>query len=158
MPPTPPLAARLRPLLLLGLPIAGLRYVAEFVAPEHAGWFGVYYAMALAIAVLGVRRSWGPIRWRALLGTMALLAVVVWFVPNLIAYTTGQFLGWNHGRFHYGGPGDPANKAAPIAATTLGKIGTGAFVALLTTVAGTVWCTLWGTLLIWLPGRLGRKG
>lgn len=75
-----------------------------------------------------------------------------------IAYTTGQFLGWNHGRFHYGGPGDPANKADTIAATALGKIGTGAFVALLTTVAGTVWCTLWGTLLIWLPGRFGRKG
>jgi hypothetical protein len=28
---------------------------------------------------------------------------------------------------------------------------------LLTSVGGTIWCTLWGTLLIWLPARLRHR-
>lgn len=154
---TPPLAVRIRGLALVGLAVGLLRYGLEFLAPDAAMWFGVYYVMPVAILVVGLRRSWGDVRWPALLGSMAVLCLVVWGIPNTLAYTTGQFLGWQHGRFHYGGPDDPANRAAPIAATALGKLGWGVLQGLLTSVAGTIWCTAFGTLLIWLPARLRRR-
>lgn len=157
MHPTPTLRQRVLPLIVLGLTTGLVRYAFEFVAPDQAMWFGVYYVMAAAILVIGVRGTWGPVRWPTLLGTMALTCLVVWGVPNTLAYTTGQFLEWNHGRFHFGGPDDPTNRAAPIAATTLGKVGWGTLQGLLTSVAGTVWCTVLGTILIWLPGRLRAK-
>ena len=159
MPPattTPPLRERLRPLVLLGLAIGLLRYAMEFVAPQHAMWFGVYYVMAAAILFVGITGKWGPIRWPVLLGTMALLCLIVWGIPNTVAYTTGQFLEWNHGRFHHG-VDDPETRAAPIAATALGKIGWGLVQGLATSVAGTIWCTVLGTVFIWLPGRLRAR-
>ena len=152
----PPLRQRLLPLVAVGLAVGLARYVAEFVAPGQAMYVGIYYVMPIAFLVVGLRDGWGPIRWPALLGTMALLCAIVWGVSNTLAYTTGQFLGWQHGRFHNGGPDDPTNRAAPIAATALGKIGLGVMQGVLTSVAGTIWCTLWGTVLIWLPARLRR--
>lgn len=119
-------------------------------------WFGVYYVIGATIVLIGLTGKWGAIRWPALLGTMALMCLIVWGIPNTLAYTTGQFLEWKHGRFHYGGPDDPTNRAAPIAATTIGKIGWGVLQGLLTSVAGTIWCTILGTVFIWLPGRLRR--
>lgn len=156
MPPTPPLRQRLLPLVVLGLAVGLARYAMEFVAPEHAMWFGVYYVIGATIVLIGLTGKWGAIRWPALLGTMALMCLIVWGIPNTLAYTTGQFLEWKHGRFHYGGPDDPTNRAAPIAATTIGKIGWGVLQGLLTSVAGTIWCTILGTVFIWLPGRLRR--
>lgn len=156
MQPTPPLGARVRPLVVLGLATGLLRYAMEFVAPEHAMWFGIYYVMAAAILILGVRGTWGAIRWPALLGTMTLVCVIVWGISNTLAYTTGQFLEWNHGRFYHGGPEDQGTRAAPIAASALGKVGLGLLQGVLTSIAGTIWCTVLGTLLIWLPGRLRR--
>lgn len=153
----PSLPQRLRPLVALGLAVGLVRYALEFAAPDVAMLFGVYYVMPVAFVVIGFRGTWGNIRWPALLGTMALLCLVVWGITNTLAYTTAQFLGWQHGRFHYGGPDDPSNRAAPIAATTLGKIGWGLLQGLLTSIAGTVWCTIWGTLVIWPPARLRRR-
>ncbi|MCA8976641.1 MAG: hypothetical protein KDC98_18110 [Planctomycetes bacterium] len=153
----PSLGARLRPLALLGLAIGLIRYGLEFMAPGVAMFFGVYYVMPIAFLVIGIRRQWGPIRWPAVLGTMALLCLIVWGITNTLAYTTGQFLEWNHGRFYNGGPSDPDNRAAPIAATALGKIGWGLLQGVLTSVAGTIWCTLWGTVVIWLPAKFSRR-
>ena len=154
---TPPLTQRIRALAVFGLAVGLIRYALEFVAPDAAMWFGLYYAMPVALLVVGVRRSWGDIRWLTLLGTMFVLCPIVWGISNSLAYTTGQFLGWQHGRFYYGGPDDPANRAAPIAATALGKLGWGLLQGLLTSIGGTVWCTAWGTLLVWLPARLRRR-
>jgi hypothetical protein len=157
MQPTPPLRDRIRGLTVLGLLVGLVRYGLEFTASPYAMWFGVYYVMPVALLVVGVRRSWGDIRWPTLTGSLALLCLLVWGIPNTLAYTTGQFLGWQHGRFHYGGPDDPANRAAPIAATALGKLGWGVLQGLLTAVAGTIWCTVWGTVCIWLPARWRRR-
>ena len=152
LPPTPPLGQRIRGLVTFGLAIGLIRYVLEFVAPERAMWFGVYYLMPVAILVVGVRGSWGNVRWLTLFGTMVVVALIVWGIPNTVAYTTGQFLEWNHGRFYNGGLDAPGNRAAPIQATTLAKLGLGLAQGGLTSLAGTVWCTVMGTVMIWLPG------
>lgn len=86
------------------------------------------------------------------------MCAIAWGIPNTLSYTTAQFLGWQHGRFYYGGPDDPANRAAPIAATVLGKLGWGVLQGAVTSVAGTIWCTAFGTLFVWLPARLRRRG
>jgi hypothetical protein len=156
MPPTPPLGRRLLPLVLLGLGVGLLRYALEFAAPDQSMYFGVYFVMPVALLVVGIRGTWGAIRWPALLGTMVLMCLIVWGIPNTLSYTTAQFQGWNHGRFYHEGPGD--HRAAPIAATTFGKLGWGFLQGLATSVAGTIWCTVIGTVVIWLPGRLRRRG
>lgn len=147
---TPPLGSRIRGLVLIGLVVGLIRYALEFGARDAAMWFGVYYVMPIAILVIGLRRSWGDIRWPTLLGTMLVTCLVVWGVPNALAYTTGQFQGWQHGRF-------APDRAAPIAATALGKLGWGVLQGVATSVAGTVWCTVFGTLFIWLPANLRRR-
>lgn len=155
---TPPLAQRIAGLVLLGLTIGLIRYGLEFTHSQHTMWFGVYYVMPIAMLVIGLRGGWGDIRWPQLLGSMAVMCLFVWGIPNSLAYTTGQFLGWQHGRFYNGGTTDPEHtRAAPIAATTLGKLGFGLMQGLLTSVAGTIWCTVWGSLLIWVPARLRRR-
>jgi hypothetical protein len=153
----PPLGERIRGLVLVGLAVGLVRYALEFTASPYAMWFGVYYVMPIALVAVGLRGSWGPITWPKVLGSTALMCLFVWGIPNTLAYTTGQFLGWNHGRFHYGGEDDPATRAAPIAASALGKLGLGVLQGLLTTVGGTIWCTVWATLVIWLPARLRRR-
>jgi len=154
--PVPSLGQRVFPVAAVGLAVGLARYACEFVAPEYAMWFGVYYVMPVVILIVGVRRAWGPIGWRAMAGTMLCVALIAWGIPNTIAYTTGQFLEWNHGRFFYGGEGAEGNRAAPIAATTLGKIGWGVAQGFLTSLAGTVWCVVFGTVFVWVPRRTLR--
>lgn len=155
---TPTLGARLKPLVAIGLAVGLIRYALDFTTAGYAMYVGVYYVMPVVFLVIGLRRQWGPIRWPAVFGTMALTALIVWGIPNTLAYTTGQFLEWNHGRFYNGGEDDPANRAAPVAATAAGKIGFGVMQGVLTAVAGTIWCTVWGTLVIWLPAKLSKRG
>jgi len=156
-PTTPPLLHRVRLLAAIGLPVALLRYACEFFAPDVSMYFGVYFLMPVLFLVIGMQGAWGAIRWPALLGTMALTCLIVWGIPNTLAYTTGQFLEWNHGRFHFNGWEDDATRAAPIADSAAMKVVWGVAQGLLTSVAGTVWCTVTGTLLIWLPGRLRMR-
>lgn len=153
-PTTPPLRTRVAQLATIGLPIGLSRYGCEFVAPDVASWFGVYYLMPAVFVVVAARGAWGRIGFLPLLATMALTCLIVWGAPNTLAYTTGQFLEWNHGRFYSNGWDDDASRAAPIADTAAGKVLWGVAQGLLTSVAGTVWCTLWGAALIWLPARL----
>lgn len=157
MTPPPPLSQRLRAPVLIGLSIGLIRYGLEFTESPQTMSFGVYYVMPVVLLVIGLRGLWGDIGFGRMLGTIALMCLLVWGIPNTLAYTTGQFLGWQHGRFHYGGPDDPGNRAAPIAATALAKLGWGMLQGLLTSVAGTIWCTAFGSLLIWLPARLRRR-
>ncbi|HZN39607.1 MAG TPA: hypothetical protein VFD82_12435 [Planctomycetota bacterium] len=147
---TPPLGERIRLPAAIGLGVGLIRFVLEFVAPGLSMYFGVYYVMPVVIAAIGLRGSWGPIRWPSLLLSMFVLCLIVWGIANSLSYTTAQFLEWHHGRFAEG-------RAAPIAASALGKIGVGLLQGALTSLAGTAWCTVIGTLLIWLPARLRRK-
>jgi hypothetical protein len=147
---TPALGSRIRGLALLGLAVGLIRYALEFAASDAAMWFGVYYVMPVAILVVGLRRTWGDIRWPTLLGTMLVLCLIVWGIPNTLAYTTAQFEGWQHGRF-------APDRSAAIADTTLAKLGLGVAQGAGTSLVGTVWCTLFGTLFIWLPACLRRR-
>ncbi len=145
---TPPFRQRLFPLVLYGWVIGAIRYLLEFIAPDQAWYFGLYYCMPVAILFVGLSKRWGAVRWTQVAGTMVALAVLTWFVCNSIAYVTGQFMQWGHGRFP---------TASPTADTVLGKLWGGVSMAALTTVGGTLWCVVWGTLAIWLPVKLARK-
>ena len=78
---------------------------------------------------------------------LIILGFFVWFVPNLITYTTAQFMGWDFGRF---APG----RAAPIAEGTVGKLLTGLGLGAGTMLAGTGWSIVFGSLLIYLPNQM----
>ena len=110
----------------------------------------------IAFWVVGIKAGWGTVRWRSVVGTMAVLALIVWGIPNTISYTTGQFLEWNHGRFHFEGWEHPASRGAPIGENAATKVGWGVAQGLLTSIAGSIWLSLWGTICIWLPARLRR--
>ncbi len=147
---TPPLRERLLPLVLYGWVVGGIRLLLDFIAPEQSMNFGLYYFMPLALHWVGLRKHWGAVRWTQVAFTMVVLAFLTWFVWNSIAYVTGQFMGWEFGRF-------AAARAAPIAETTMGKLAAGLSTGALTAVAGSLWCVVWGTVLIWLPARFGPK-
>lgn len=145
---TPSLARRLMPLVLFGWVVGGLRLALDFLAPEQASFVGLYYFMPLGIAWVGLRRGWGAVRWTQVAVTMVALAFLTWFVCNSIAYSVGQFEGWTSGRYATG---------MEIAETANGKIAAGVSTGFFTAVFGSVWCVIWGTLLIWLPGRCCPK-
>ncbi len=144
------LRRRLRPLVVYGWVVGGIRYALEFLAPDQAMNVGLYYFMPLALAWVGLKRRWGAVRWTQVAGTMVVLAFLTWFVCNTIAYLTGQFAGWQHGRFS-------PNAAAPLAETAMGKLWGGLSTGFLTAVGGSVWCVVFGTVLIWLPARFGPQ-
>ncbi len=145
---TPTFRQRLFPLVVYGWVIGAIRYLLEFIAPDQAWYFGLYYCMPVALLFVGLSKKWGAVRWTQVAGTMVALAILTWFVCNSIAYVTGQFMEWRHGRFP---------TASPIADTVLGKLWAGLSMAAGTTIGGTLWCVVWGTLAIWLPTRLGKK-
>ena len=141
----------IKPLVFFGWVVAAIRFALEFVAPQQAWFFGVYWLMPIALIYFGVQHKLEHVAWPRLALSMVLLGVLVWFVPNAIAYTTAQFQGWSHGRFA------PQTQSAPIAPTPGAKIGTGLTVAALTALGGSFWCIVWSTLVIWLPGYLRRR-
>ncbi len=143
---TPPLRQRLFPLVVYGWVIGAIRYLMDFIAPDQAWYIGLYFYMPLAILFVGLSKKWGAVRWGQVAVTMVALAFLTWFVWNSIAYVTGQFMGWEHGRYPAG-----------IAETALGKVGRGVFTAFQTATAGSVWCLLWGTFAIWLPAKRGQE-
>ena len=157
---TPSLGQRLKPLVIFGYIVAAIRLALDATAPDFVltMCFGLYYLMPLAMLVVGLQRQWGLVRWTTMAGTMIALGFVVWGVWNSIAYTTGQFMEWTHGRFYPGqGPDDEAGRAAPPAATATAKIGWGLLHGLLSSITSSIWCIGFGTVLIWLPGRLGAR-
>ena len=161
----PPLWSRLRGLVITGWIIAAVRLGLDAWWPEGpiTMHFGLFYLMPLALAYVGLTHRWGPIRWMSMALTMLLLAVLVWSISTAIAYTTGQFMEWSHGRFWpgtgvTGADGEVVDRRAmAIQPTVLGKIGAGLLHGALSGVAGTVWCMAIGTVVIWLPARLRRS-
>jgi hypothetical protein len=139
-------------LVYFGWAVAMIRYALEFVAPTASMYVGVYYAMPLALLYCAIRRKLDHLSWPRLALAMILMGVCVWLVPNAIAYTTGQFLGWQHGRF------TPQERSAPVAETALGKVTTALTVAGATTIAGSLWSILWATVLIWVPRTVRQRG
>jgi hypothetical protein len=146
---------RIRGLVVFGWLIALLRFAFEPTlrpAQGDVAWFlGVYYLMPVAFIATGLRGALDDVRWPRIALMAVLVGVLVWGIPDLIVYTTAQFLGWTHGRF------EPNVKAAPVGTTPLGKLGLGAMVGALTALAGSIWSLTWMTLVIWLPGVVRRR-
>ena len=141
-----------KPLIFFGWIVAAIRFLLEFSAPQLAWYFGVYWLMPIALLYFGtLRRRFDHLSWPKLALAMVLVGMLVWFLPNAISYTTAQFEGWTHGRFA------PNVQSAPIAPTDFGKIRTGVVVGFLTGLAGSVWCIVWASLLVWLPVVLRRR-
>lgn len=141
---------RVRPLVMFGWLVALIRFGIEAsVKPERSNplfYVGVDVLMPIAYLVVGIRAIWDDIPWKKYPLIALMIGVCVWFIPNAIFYTTGQFLGWQHGRYH-----------VPLAATTAAKLGRGIGVAGGTAVVGILGSLLLMTLLIWLPGYVRRK-
>ena len=136
-----------RGLIYFGWVIAAIRFLLEFTAPDQSMYFGVYIIMPLAYLYYGIKGKLDDLTWPRLALGMVIVAFFVWFIPNCIAYTTAQFMAWDHGRF-------AAAQATPeAAATAIGKIMKGVGTAAITLVGGSVWSIVLSTLLIWLPGR-----
>ena len=136
-------------LIFFGWLVAIIRFALEFVAPEQAMYFGVYYVMPLAYLYYGLTGKLDDLKWPQLALGMVIVAFFVWFLPNSISYTTAQFLELEHGRF-------AADRAAAIQDSAMGKIISGVSISLVTWVGGAVWSIVFSTLFIWLPG-LRRK-
>ena len=140
-----------KPLVWFGWAVAAIRFALEFVAPQQAWYFGVYWLMPVALIYYGVQKKLDHLSWPRLALSMLIVGVLVWGLPNVIVYTTAQFQGWTHGRF------TPQTQSAPIAATSAGKIQAGLVVGALTALGGSVWSIVWSTLVIWLPSYVRRR-
>lgn len=160
----PTLRQRVLPLVIFGWIVAAIRLALDAGWPEATvtWYFGLFVLMPVAIAVIGLRGRWGPIPWLRMAGTMVVVALLVWGIGNAIAYTVAQFAGWQHGRFApgvevVGADGTTVReggRSAPLQDTAIAKLGVGLLHGLLSSVAASVWCTVFGTLLVWLPARL----
>ncbi|MHC5063949.1 MAG: hypothetical protein ACYTG5_08240 [Planctomycetota bacterium] len=144
---TPTLGQRLLPLVLYGWIIGAIRLALEFVAPDNAMYIGLYYLMPVGLLWVGLQYKWGTVRWTQVAGSMVLLAFCTWFPCNSGAYITGQFMEWQHGRFS-------PNASAALSETVTGKLWGGLSTGFVTAIAGSVWCLIWGSLVIWLPARM----
>ncbi len=139
--------AAMAPLIFIGWAIAAVRLALDFAMPEVSLWFGVYYLMPVVFAFYGFRTTrFNGWPWLHILLAAVIAGVAVWTIPNSIAYTLAQFMGWEHGRFSEG-------RAPAVQDTSFAKLLTGVGVSFMTGLAGSVWSTVWMTLLIWLPGR-----
>lgn len=138
--------SQFKTLILIGWGIALVRLLLDASSQEFAMYIGVYYGMPIVLLVFAVLGIYKGVGWKRLALGMILTGLLVWGLPNLISYTTAQFMGWRHGRFAEG-------RGPDIAATALGKVVTGVQIAALTSVVGSVWLILWSTILIWLPGK-----
>lgn len=139
-----------RPLVLVGWVVAGIRYVLEWTAPGMSMWFGVYYVVIPLLAYFAVTRRFDRCAWPKAALAMVLLAVLVWGLPNLIAYATAQFQGWTHGRFAEGRGPKPQDSTPMKLLVSLGVAGG-------TTVAAAVLSIVVVTLFGWVPKRLRAR-
>jgi len=154
-----------RPLVYVGWGVAVTRFALDMFAPEHAEYIGVYYVMPAVLLVCGIRKRFAQVSFARFSLAMVMVAALVWALPNIVTYTVGQFMEWDHGRFAPGqevvdAAGDVTlvgQKAAPHAESTLGKIRTGALVGAATGLGGIFWMFVWGVVVAWLPSRRGGK-
>lgn len=154
---TPSLWQRVLPLMVFGWIIAAARLYMD-ASYHYGGWFGIYWVMPAAFLVVGLLGKWGTVRWTTMAGTMVLVACLVWGVWNSIAYTTGQFMEWEFGRYYPGAPVTLENrKAAPVQDTAMMKLAMGLLHGVLSSLTSTVWCIGFGTLFIWLPAKLRKN-
>jgi hypothetical protein len=157
---------RIRGIVFFGWLIAAIRLILDATvhpAEKTWGWWiGVDILLPIAFIVVGIKGTLDDVPWPKYLLIALVFGVLIWGVPNLISYTTGQFMGWQHGRFEpmVKEPGKffpKSGHAPPLADSAGGKILTGLQVAGGSAAFGTVASLLVATLLIWLPGKIRRN-
>ena len=148
----PSLWSDIRGLVFFGWAVAAIRLLLDFVAPEQSMFFGVYIMMPLAYLYYGLKGKWDHLPWLRVAGSLLAVVFLVWFIPNLISYTTAYFVGLEHGRFSPGNSGRRAHFQGPLMTILNGGMVAGA-----TFLAGSVWSITLGTLFTWLPGAMRRR-
>lgn len=176
----------LKPLIFVAWFVAAMRLVADACTTDlnFLGMLSVYGVIAFVFLYAGFSGILDALVWKPLLLGSVVLGVTCFFVPNTIAYSVAQFQGWNHGRFqvdaeHYAiqkplmengmglfeakakseeilGRPDPT-RGPPIAETTGGKIKVAATIGAFTTIAGTLWSLVFGTLFVGIPATFRRR-
>lgn len=137
-------------LIIFGWIIASIRLVLDLSAPEISMYFGVYYGMPLVYLYYGLTGKMDHLSWSRLAIAMVVVAFFVWFIPNVITYTTAQFMGWEFGRFS-------ADRNEWIQDSSIRKVLSGLGISAVTFVAGSVWSIVFGSVLIFLPRRFRKK-
>ncbi len=176
----------LKPLIFVCWIVAAVRLVVEARTKDVnvVAMVSVYATVFVVFLFAGFTGQFDRLRWKGLFIAPLVLGIACWTVPNFIAYSIGQFAGWNHGRFlvdaeHYaiqkplieGGMSifeakakseeilkreDPS-RTAPIAPTSAGKILTALSVAGFTTIGGVVWSLVFGLLLVGIPATVRSR-
>ncbi|MBK6942714.1 MAG: hypothetical protein IPH13_21275 [Planctomycetes bacterium] len=176
----------LKPVIFVSWVVAAGRLFAEACTTDmnFLGMLSVYGVIAFLFLYSAFTGAFDALGWKGVFVGSLVLTVSCLFVPNAIAYTVGQFRGWNHGRFQFDaehaaiqkplmekgmglfeakeesgkilGRPDPT-RGPPIADTPGGKLKTGLTVAALTMIGGVVWSLLWGTLFIGIPSTIRRR-
>ncbi|MCY3554148.1 MAG: hypothetical protein OXH56_02390 [Gemmatimonadetes bacterium] len=148
----PSLWSDIRGLVFFGWIVAATRLLLDFVAPEQSMFIGVYFLMPLAYLYYGLKGRWDHLAWRRVAGSLLVVVFLVWFIPNLVSYSTALFAGLDHGRFSPQNFVRVFDDEGPVM-----TILNGAMVAGGTFLAGSVWSVSLGTLFIWLPGAMRRR-
>lgn len=148
----PSLWQDIRGLVFFGWIVAATRLLLDFVAPEQSMYIGVYFLMPLAYLYYGMKGRWDHLSWRRTAFSLVVVVFLVWFIPNLISYSTAFFTGLEHGRFSPENSGRNLALQGPVMTVV-----NGAMVAGGTFLAGSVWSVSLGTLFIWLPGAMRRR-
>lgn len=148
----PSLWSDIKVLVYFGWAVAAVRLLLDFVAPAQSMFFGVYIMMPLAYLYFGLKGKWDHLPWRRVAGSLVVVVFLVWFIPNLISYTTAYFVGLEHGRFSPESSGRRPHFQGPFMTILNGGMVAGA-----TSLAGSVWSVALGTLFIWLPGAMRRR-
>lgn len=98
-----------RPIIIPGVLIALWRVVKEFMdadkalAAELTMSVSSYYVCAALWVGLGLTRWFDGISTRRMFRGVLLVTLCVAVIPNAIGYTSGQFQGWNFGRYAHDG-------------------------------------------------------
>lgn len=170
--------SRVRWIVLAGLAVAAVRFALDFRRVDDPilfewgdlrvqGQIGNYYVVPLLFAVGAFAGTFRGLSWGRLLAACAWVSLFCFAVPNTVAYTTAQFLGWTHGRFApapvppeqrdayeaWGEEGEPY-RAPPIPKSAVAKVINGLSVGVLTGLVSFVWNAVWIHLLVVLPRLL----
>jgi len=175
----------LNPIIYVAWIVAVLRLITEALTTDLniIGMMSVYMTTWVLLLYCGFTGLLDTLVWKKLFLGAGILAVCCWFVPNTIAYTVAQFQEWDHGRFHVSVEHDELaakyreegmgvfeagakateelgverSRTGPRAETTGGRLLAGLGVGFFTSIAGFLWCAVFGSLFVGIPAPRRRR-
>lgn len=175
----------LKPIIYAAWIVAILRLITEALTTDLniVAMMSVYMTIWVLLLYSGITGLLDQLVWKKLFVGAGILAVCCWFVPNSIAYTVAQFQEWNHGRFYVSEEHDALSalyrdeglgmfeagskateelgversRTGPRAETSGGRILAGLGVGFFTSIAGFLWCAVFGSLLVGIPATMRRR-